>query len=75
MKEHIDFALAIGCPLLQALHMVDMIVGYRYRSNLPYWTSPEAEVIANLKATQMTRFGTFGYDTVVHDVCEIFEVN
>lgn len=75
MKEQIAFAINIGCPLLQALHMIDMIVGFRYRANRHHWTSPEADVIDSLKHASMLRLKRYGYMIIVEDFFDYFELN
>ena len=74
MKEKIAYALAIGCPLLQVLEMIDQMVGFHYRANLHRWNAPEASVIKNLRDTMFTKMEWHGYGIIVDEYFEYFNL-
>lgn len=75
MKEKIAYALAIGCPLLQALEMIDQMIGDHYRANLHIWNAPEEIIIRNLKATMMDKIRWHGFGIIVDKYFEYFNIN
>jgi len=70
----VAYALAIGCPLLQALEMIDQMVGAQYLKYIKVWNAPQEIVIRNLRATMLDRMERFGHGAICEDYQDFFRL-
>lgn len=70
----VAYALAIGCPLLQALEMIDQMAGAKYLKRLENWNAPQEIVIRNLRATMLDRMERFGHWAICEDYEDFFKL-